>query len=124
MNVTLWIVQGMLAVVFLVVGFMKLIQPKEKLAGRMPFVDDFSPATIKMIGVAEVLGAIGIVLPALTGILPWLTPFAAVGLGVNQVGAALTHLRRREYLTIIINAILLAMAVFVAYGRFVAVSFF
>ena len=124
MNVTLWIVQGMLAVVFLVVGFMKLIQPKEKLAERMPFVEDFSPATIKMIGVAEVLGAIGIVLPVLTGILPWLTPFAAVGLGVNQVGAALTHLRRREYRTIIINAILLAMAVFVAYGRFVAVPFF
>jgi hypothetical protein len=72
---------------------------------------NFAPNTIRLIAIVGLLGAIGIVLPALTGILPWLTPLAAVGLTADQVGAALTHGRRGEYRMIGINAILVAMAV-------------
>lgn len=122
MNIALWIIQILLAIVFLMVGIMKVTQPKEKLLKNgMGFVEDFAPNTVRLIGVLEVLGATGVVLPALTGILPWLTPLAAVGLSLTMVGAALTHLRRVEYPNIIANVILFALTVFVAYGRFVLI---
>jgi uncharacterized membrane protein YphA (DoxX/SURF4 family) len=118
MGVALWVIQGLLAVAFLGAGAMKLSQPKEKLAQNMGWVEDFSQPAVRLIGAVEVLGAIGLVLPALTGILPWLTPLAALGLALTMVGAALTHLRRKEYGTIAVNAVLLVLAAFVAYGRF------
>ena len=118
MSITLWVVQILLAIVFLMTGGMKVTQPKEKL-DESGFAEDFSLSTIRLIGVLELLGAIGIVLPALTGILPWLTPLAAVGLALTMIGAAITHLRRSEYPNIIVNVIFFALAVFVAYGRFV-----
>ena len=120
MNTAIWIAQGLLAVVFAFSGLSKLIQPYERLAQQMGYVNDFSPNTFRAIGVAEVLGAAGVVLPALTDILPWLTPTAAIGLVLVMLGAMATHLRRREYAMIAINLVLLALAVFVAYGRIVA----
>ena len=117
MSIALWIVQGLLAVAFLGAGASKLSQPKEKLLKNMPWVEDFSQPAVRLIGAAEVLGAIGVVLPALTGVLPWLTPLAALGLVLLMVGAALTHLRRKEYGNVAINAVLLVLAAFVAYGR-------
>jgi hypothetical protein len=81
-------------------------------------VEDFSQQTVRIIGVLEVLGAIGIVLPALSGILPSLTPLAALGLVLTMIGAALTHLRRSEYSVITVTAVLLIQAAFVAYGWF------
>ena len=84
----------------------------------MGWVEDFSQLAGRMIGAVEVLGAIGLVLPALTGILPWPTPLAALGLVLTMVGAALTHLRRKEYGNIAVNVALLVLAAFVAYGRF------
>ncbi|MFQ5342775.1 MAG: DoxX family protein [Anaerolineae bacterium] len=119
MNIALWVVQGLLAIAFLMAGGMKATRPKEKLAENMAWVNDFSAGTIRLIGILEVLGAIGVVLPKLTGILPWLTPTAAVGLVLTMIGAALTHLRRGENSNIVMNAVLLVMAAFVAYGRFV-----
>jgi hypothetical protein len=68
------------------------------------------------------LGAVGVVLPALTGILPWLTPIAATGLVLTMIGAALTHLRRGEYPNIIANMVLLTLAVVVVFGRFFVTS--
>ena len=121
MNVALWIAQGLLALIFLVTGLMQVTQPKEKLARIMTFVEDFSPSTVRLIWIVGLLGAAGVVLPTLTGILPWLTPLAAVGLAVTMVSAALTHRRRKEYPMIGLNAVLLALSVFVAYGRFVTV---
>ena len=94
MGIALWVVQVLLAAAFLVSGATKLSQPKEKLLKYMAWVEDFSQPTVRNIGALEVLGAIGIVLPALTGILPWLTPLAALGLVLTMIGAALTHLRR------------------------------
>jgi uncharacterized membrane protein YphA (DoxX/SURF4 family) len=122
MSIALWVVQGLLAVAFLGAGAMKLSQPKEKLAKNMAWVEDFSQGTVRLIGTLEVLGAIGLVLPALSGVLPWLTPLAALGLVVLMIGAALTHLRRTEYGNIAVNAVLLILAAFVAYGRFFVVG--
>jgi uncharacterized membrane protein YphA (DoxX/SURF4 family) len=118
MGIALWVVQVLVAAAFLVAGATKLSQPKEKLLKNMAWVEDFSQPTLRIIGALEVLGAIGIVLPALTGILPWLTPLAALGLVLTMIGAALTHLRRTEYGGIAVNAVLLILADFVLYGRF------
>lgn len=121
MNTAIWIAQILLVLVFVGSGLAKLIQPYEKLAVQMAYVNDFTPDSIRAIGILEFLGAIGAVLPALTGILPWVTPLAAFGLAVNMGGALSTHLRRKEYTMIIVNLVLLALAGFVVYGRLVAV---
>ena len=114
----MWVVQVLLAAAFLASGATKLSQPKEKLLKNMAWVEDFSHQTVRIIGSLEVLGAIGIVVPALTGILPSLTPLAALGLVLTMIGAALTHLRRAEYGPIAVATVLLILAAFVAYGRF------
>ncbi len=118
MNVVVWIVQILLAVAFGAAALTKLTQPKEKLRARMAWVDDYSENAIKTIAGLELLGAIGLVLPAATGILPWLTPLAAVGLALVMVGAAITHARRKETANIAVNAVLFVLAVFVAWARF------
>ncbi|MCA9926570.1 MAG: DoxX family protein [Anaerolineales bacterium] len=123
MNIALWVVQGLLAVAFLMAGFMKASQPKEKLAARMAWVEDFSAGNIRLIGILEVLAAIGLILPPITGILPWLAPLAAVGLILTMIGAARTHQRRGENQMIGTNVVLLLLAAFVAYGRFVLAPF-
>jgi uncharacterized membrane protein YphA (DoxX/SURF4 family) len=117
-DIALWVVQVLLAAVFLVSGATKLSQPKEKLLENMAWVEDFSHGAVRTIGALEVLRAIGIVLPKLTGVLPWLTPLAALGLVLTMIGAALTHLRRKEYGPIAVTAVLLVLAAFVAYGGF------
>jgi uncharacterized membrane protein YphA (DoxX/SURF4 family) len=119
-NIALWVVAGLLALVFLGAGFAKLTQPKEKLQANpnMAWTEDFSPGMIKTIGALEVLGGLGLILPELTGIAPVLTPLAAVGLVLVMLGAAVTHARRKETQTIVVNVVLGALAVFVAVGRF------
>ena len=123
MNIVLWIIAGVLALAFAAAGFMKATAPKEKLAESMDWVEDFSPATIKLIGVVEILGAIGLVLPAALDIAPALTPLAASGLTLTMVLAALTHLRRKEHQMIVVNVVLGALALFVAIMRFGPQSF-
>jgi len=123
MNVAVWIVQILLALAFGMAGFMKITQPKEKLATNMKWVNDFAPNTVKGIGTLEALAAIGLILPFLTGILPVLTPLAAVGLILIMIGAVITHIRRGESPMTVINLVLLVLAAFVAYGRFVAVPY-
>jgi uncharacterized membrane protein YphA (DoxX/SURF4 family) len=118
MNTALWVAQGLLAIVFLMAGTMKVMRSKEDVIKQMATLENFSASTIKTIGILEVLGAIGVVLPLATGILPWLTPIAAVGLILTMIGAAITHARRGEFPYIGANAVLLLLAAFVAYGRF------
>ena len=88
MNITLWIIAGLLAAAFLAAGAMKLAQPKAKLAeSGMAWTEDFSDSQVKLIGLVEVLGAIGLILPAALDIAPILTPIAAAGLALTMLGA-------------------------------------
>ena len=117
MNTALWIAQGLLAT-FVMAGLIKMIQPKEKLKERMPWVNDYTAGQVKLIGLAELLGGIGLIVPWLTGIAPVLTPLSAVGLAIIMVLAAIYHYKHQEYAAIAFNAVFLVLAVFVAYGRF------
>ena len=119
MNVVLWIVAGVLAAAFLGAGLMKITQPKKKLADSgMAWTNDFSDGAVKAIGALEVLGALGLILPAVFDVATVLVPIAATGLALLMLGAAATHARRKESQMIVANVILLALAVFVAWGRF------
>ena len=118
MDAGLWVAQGLLAVMFLMVGTAKVTKSKEELAERLDWVEDFSEGTIKFIGSVEILAAIGLILPSLTGIAPILVPIAATGLVVTQIGAVIVHVRRSEPQMIIGNVVLIALGLFVAWGRF------
>jgi uncharacterized membrane protein YphA (DoxX/SURF4 family) len=123
-NIALWTVASILAFAFLGAGFMKLARSKQQLADAgMPWVADASPAFVKSIGVLEILAAIGLIVPALTGIAPVFVPLAAVGLVLVMLGAAVLHARRKEIPNILIALVILALAVFVAWGRFGPYSF-
>ena len=124
MNVVLWIVAGVLAVAFLASGLMKLAQPRQKIVeSGMGWAGDFSDGAVKAIGALEVLGALGLILPALFDIATVLVPIAATGLALLMVGAAITHARRKEPQMIVANVVLFALAAFVAWGRFGEWSF-
>ena len=95
MNIALWIVAGLLALAFLGAGTMKVSRSKEQLtASGMGWTEDFSTGMVKTIGSLELLGALGLILPAVTGILPVLVPIAALGLTATMIGAVVVHLRR------------------------------
>ena len=118
MNEILWILQGLLGLVFLITGAMKIIRTKEQLAAQMGWVNDVSQPVVRLIGFVEILGAVGLILPSLTGILPWLTPLAAAGLALTMVGAALTNYRHKELSMIGLNTVLLVLTLLVGVGRF------
>lgn len=119
MNTALWIAQWLGGAAFLMAGVMKASQPKEKLAEQMAWVEDFSAGQIRNIGVLEVAGALGLVLPWLLDIAPILTPLAGLGLTLTMLGAAVVHVRRNEIVpSVVVNVILGALAAFVAIGRF------
>ena len=117
MSVIVWVLQVLLALAFLAAGLTKISQPRQKLATSMGWVEDFSDNGVRTIGALEVLGALGL-LPALTGVATVLVPVAAVGLALLMVGAAATRRRRGELPVIGINAVLLLLAVVVAWARF------
>ncbi|ADJ46388.1 DoxX family protein [Amycolatopsis mediterranei S699] len=120
MNVVLWIAAGLLAVMYLFAGGMKLATPREKLLENpnMGWTADFSAAAVKGIGAVEVLGALGLILPRALDIAPVLTPLAATGLVLVQAGAIVVHARRKETKALPMNVVLLLLAAFVAVGRF------
>jgi len=119
MNLALWIVAIVLAATFAGSGLMKLLVPKDKLVNSgQGWAQDYTPTNIRLIGIVELLGAAGLILPAVTHIAPILVPLAAIGLVLVMVGAAMVHARRKEAMNIGVNAVLLALAVFVAWGRF------
>ena len=115
MNVTLWVIQILLALVFLVSGITKAIRPSEKLRAGLP---EFHPGVIRLVAVAEILGALGLILPGFTGIASILTPMAASGLAIIMIGAVVTHARRKEGKSVAMNLVLLVLTVVVAVGRF------
>ena len=119
MNIALWVVQVLLALVFLAVGTLKATQPILRLSMRITWTKDVPTPLVRFIGVAEILGALGLILPALTGIQPWLTVAAAVGLATVQASALVFHLLRGEARVIVGNIVLLVLLLFVVYGRLV-----
>jgi len=124
-NVFLWVLQGLLAAAFLFAGLNKVFRGREQLMkSGMAYVEDLSDNTVKLIGGAEVLGALGLILPAATGIAPIPTPLAATGLAIVMIGAIITHVRRKEVpMGVIAPGVLLILAVVVAWGRFGPYSF-
>jgi uncharacterized membrane protein YphA (DoxX/SURF4 family) len=118
MNITLWIIQVVLAAIFFMAGIMKLTQPKEKLSKQLPWVNDLKMSTVRVIGLAELLGAIGLIIPWLTGFVPVLTPVSAIGICLIMVLATnIIHLGKKEYGGVAFNIVLFLLAGFVAYGR-------
>lgn len=119
MNAALWIVTILLAATFAGAGVMHAFQPKEKLG----WTEDFSATQVRGIGALEMVGAVGLILPAATGIATVLTPLAATGLGLVMLAAMATHIRRKEPQGVAVNLVLLALAVLVTWGRFGPYSF-
>jgi hypothetical protein len=119
-DIALWIAQGLLALVYLAAGGLKVVRAREKLvaSGNFDWMKDSSDAGVKAVGLVEILGALGVILPWLTGIAPILTPIAAIGLVVVQIGALRVHLVRNERQPLPANVLLLLLAAFVAAGRF------
>ena len=113
MNTALWIVQGLLAAVFLFGGGMKLILPLEQMQGPVAVPGWF----LRFIGVVEVLGALGLILPGLLRIRPGLTPLAAAGLVIIMIGATAIGLKVGDVAMSLIPLVVGLLAAFVAYGR-------
>lgn len=120
MNIVLWVLQVFSAVVFAWHGWLYLSGAADKWhakqhPGGKPL--GLPPAFRSFIGICELLAAVGLILPALTGILPWLTPLAAAGLIIVMIGSAAFHLSRRENSNVLISLVLIAICVIVAFGR-------
>jgi uncharacterized membrane protein YphA (DoxX/SURF4 family) len=119
METAIWIVQVLLAAIFLVTGTMKLTQPRLKMAaGPMRWAADVTDTQFRTIGLLEVLGAIGLILPAALGIAPLLVPLAAVGLVLTMIGAIHVHVRHGETDRLAVPLVVLALALFVALEGF------
>jgi uncharacterized membrane protein YphA (DoxX/SURF4 family) len=113
MTYALWIVQGLLALLFLFAGSMKFIMPIEEMTKQVQLPGAF----LRFIGVAEICGALGLILPGLLRIRPGLTPLAAAGLAIIMVGATVVSLMIGPAVTAVAPFIVLLVVAFVAYGR-------
>jgi len=124
-NVVLWVLQGLLALAFLGAGVNHILNfERMALQPRMSWVTAVGRGRLRIIGVLEVLGAIGVSLPAVTGVLAWLVPTAAAALALLMVFASVLHLRRPgEAPNVAVNAVLGALALAVAVGRTVIAPF-
>jgi putative oxidoreductase len=118
LRASLWVVQGLLALAFGFAGMTKAFAPLAEAAKNIPWIPDVPAAVVRFIGTAELLAAVGLLLPALTRIRPRLTPLAASGLVLVMMLASLFHLTRGEPQGVVINAVLGGLAAFVAWGRF------
>jgi uncharacterized membrane protein YphA (DoxX/SURF4 family) len=118
MDIALWIAQVLLGLAFVAAGYNHGFNI-QKARAQMQWMNALPDNVLVFIGVAEILGGIGLIAPAATGILPWLTVLAAAGLAVVMALAMGFHAVRREYPNIVFNLVLFAVAAFVAYGRWV-----
>jgi len=118
LNISLWVAQVLIALMFLMTGTMKTTQPIEELSKSMSWVNDFSSGMVRFIGASELLGGIGLLLPSLLRIRPFLTPLAALGLFMVMVFAFIYHVNKGEYELLPINSILGTIALFIVWGRY------
>ncbi len=116
-HIVLWIAQGLVAAMFIMAGFMKATQPIEALAESLPWVTSTPLGLVKFIGISELLGGVGLLLPAILRIKPFLTIWAALGIGVIMILAAIFHGSRGEFEAIGFNVFMLAIVLFIAWGR-------
>jgi uncharacterized membrane protein len=117
MALFVWLAQILLALAFLAAGAMHAFR-YEQAQRQLPWVSALPKERVRIIGWLELLGAFGLILPAVTGVLPWLTPLAAVGLALVMILAIAFHLTRSERRNALGNGLLLALAVFVAISRY------
>ena len=123
METALWTTQLLLAAIFFATGLTKLTQPRAQLAaGPMGWAADVTDVEFRTVGLLEVLGALGLILPGRLGVAPLLTPLAAVGLALTMIGAIVTHVRMGETDRLAVPIVLLALTLFVAIERFGAQS--
>jgi uncharacterized membrane protein YphA (DoxX/SURF4 family) len=118
MNAVLWTIQGILAGIFAMAGFLKSTQSKDKLLKRLPWVNHFPLLTVRFIGISELIGAIGIIVPMVTGIMPILSPIAAIGLAAIMIMAAFYHIHKREYREVLFNVTLFIPLAVIVFYRF------
>jgi uncharacterized membrane protein YphA (DoxX/SURF4 family) len=124
MNVLLWVLAGVLAFVFLGSGVMKLVTPMDKIAERgADWVEKVPAWQVRLLGTLEVLGAVGLILPAVLDIAPVFVPLAALGVVVVMIGALIVHGLGREWPGVAMCVVLLAAAVLVVWGRLGPYSF-
>jgi putative oxidoreductase len=117
MNIVLWLAQVLLAAMYGMAGMLKTFQTA-KAREQMTWAKNRSDGFVRFVGISELLGALGLILPAVTGILPWLTPIAALGLALIQLLAIFTeHLPKKEYNVIPINVVLLLLSGLIIVGR-------
>jgi len=117
MTVAVWIVSAVAALLYLVAGGRKVTMAEAKLPANFPFVEATGVPLLRLIGALEILGAIGLIVPALTGIAPILTPIAGFALALIMLLAIVFHVRRKEYGSLGFNALLLVLPLFVAIAR-------
>ncbi len=117
MNYALWALQVLLALTFVVTGLMKVLKPVDELVVTQAWVAHFSPLMVKGIGVLELLGAIGLIVPSASRIMPKLTVFAALGLFIIMAGAAGTHVLIGEPDKMVGSTVLGVLCLVVAWGR-------
>lgn len=118
MNIALWVCAAVLALIFAAAGVTKLTKDRQQLAeSGQGWAEDVSDGLVKGIGIAEVLAAIGLIVPALVDVAPWLTGVAAAGAAVLMAGAVVVHARRREIGNAAFAGALAVLAIFVAIGR-------
>jgi uncharacterized membrane protein YphA (DoxX/SURF4 family) len=122
MNIALWVAQILLAAMYGIAGIMKTLQTA-KAREQFSWAKNRSDGFVRFVGTSELLGALGLIIPLVTGILPWLTVLAAVGLTLIQLLAIFTeHLPKKEYNVIPINIVLIAISVFIVFGRWTLFS--
>ncbi|GEM48678.1 DoxX family protein [Deinococcus cellulosilyticus] len=119
LHITLWVLQILLAAMFVMTGLMKLAMPVSQLAGQLPWVTSVPEFLVRFIGLAELAGGLGLILPAASRIQPRLTGFAALGLVLVMVLASGFHLTRGEGMMVPMNLIIAAIAAVIAWGRLV-----
>lgn len=117
LHIGVWVAQGLLAAAFLMSGGNKVSAPMEQLQAQMPWFQGAMGGAARFIGVMELLGALGLILPAATRILPKLTPLAASGLLTIMILASVLHISRGEYPMLVATFALGGLAAFIAWGR-------
>jgi hypothetical protein len=118
MNTIIWIIQGVLAAIFLLAAIKKIITQKQKLIDEKQIDPDGSALPIRLLGFVEILGVIGIILPKLIGILPILTSLAAIGFSIVMVGAFVIHYKKKNYKILPFWVLIFILSLIVAYFRF------